>query len=518
MYHQFKELADVDITKEPMEVGPTCHYIMGGVRVDADTHGDDACPACSPRARSPAACTAPTASAATRCPTCWCSAGAPGSTPPSTRRASSGTLTVDAGAGRGGRARACSRPSTRNGRREPYAIHARPAGDACRTWSASSAPRPSCKKALEEIDELKQRARQRQRRAAAAQYNPGWHLALDLALAADVSPRRRPWRRSSARRAAAGTRATTSRRPTPNFGKVNVVIRQKHGDDQRQPQEPLPEMPAELKAAPRGEEVMAATEFTMRVWRGDAKGGELQGLPGRRRRRHGGARRDPPIQATQASDLAVRWNCKAGKCGSCSAEVNGKPRLMCMTRMNTFQPGETITVPPIKTFPIIRDLVTDVSFNYEKAKTDPGLQAEAARSRRHVADEQEDIDRVPGVPQVHRVLPLPGRLPRDPRPRGEQAGLRGPALLRPAGGARDAPARHRRPAGADQAQGAGSASATSPSAAPRSAPSTSTSPTTPSSRSRSAWSTEYYDPVVWLLPQAAGARSQPGLALDPRVA
>src|SRR6184192_4944876 len=68
------------------------------------------------------------------------------------------------------------------------------------------------------------------------------------------------------------------------------------------------------------------------------------------------------IQAHQAHDLAVRWNCKAGKCGSCSAEVNGHPRLMCMTRMNTFTPGEVITVSPIKTFPVIKDLVTDVSF------------------------------------------------------------------------------------------------------------------------------------------------------------
>src|SRR5438874_6026239 len=79
------------------------------------------------------------------------------------------------------------------------------------------------------------------------------------------------------------------------------------------------------------------------------------------------------IQATQANDLAVRWNCKAGKCGSCSAEVNGKPGLTCMTRMNLFDPGETITVAPMRTFPIIRDLVTDVSFNYERAKRVPAF-------------------------------------------------------------------------------------------------------------------------------------------------
>src|SRR5439155_5888818 len=62
------------------------------------------------------------------------------------------------------------------------------------------------------------------------------------------------------------------------------------------------------------------------------------------------------IQATQAPDLACRWNCKAGKCGSCSAEIDGKPRLMCMTRMDTFEVGATVSVAPIRTFPIIRDL------------------------------------------------------------------------------------------------------------------------------------------------------------------
>ena len=73
------------------------------------------------------------------------------------------------------------------------------------------------------------------------------------------------------------------------------------------------------------------------------------------------------LQATQTPDLAVRWNCKAGKCGSCSMEINGKPRLACMTRMNSFEEGETITVTPLRAFPVIRDLVTDVSFNYKKA-------------------------------------------------------------------------------------------------------------------------------------------------------
>ena len=74
------------------------------------------------------------------------------------------------------------------------------------------------------------------------------------------------------------------------------------------------------------------------------------------------------IQATQAGDLACRWNCKAGKCGSCSAEINGKPRLMCMTRLNELPLDEPVTVEPMKAFPPIRDLVTDVSWNYEVKK------------------------------------------------------------------------------------------------------------------------------------------------------
>jgi succinate dehydrogenase/fumarate reductase iron-sulfur protein len=74
------------------------------------------------------------------------------------------------------------------------------------------------------------------------------------------------------------------------------------------------------------------------------------------------------IQATQANDLAVRWNCKAGKCGSCSAEVNGMPKLMCMTRLDQLPADEPVTIEPMKAFPHVRDLVTDVSWNFEVKK------------------------------------------------------------------------------------------------------------------------------------------------------
>ncbi len=70
------------------------------------------------------------------------------------------------------------------------------------------------------------------------------------------------------------------------------------------------------------------------------------------------------IQANRAPDLAVRWNCKAAKCGSCSAEVNGRPSLTCKTRMSELVEGGPITVEPMRAFPLIRDLVTDVSWNY----------------------------------------------------------------------------------------------------------------------------------------------------------
>src|SRR5690606_36419075 len=75
------------------------------------------------------------------------------------------------------------------------------------------------------------------------------------------------------------------------------------------------------------------------------------------------------VQADQAPDLACRWNCKAGKCGSCSAEINGQPKLMCMTRLNTLDLTGPVTVEPMRAFPPVRDLVTDVSWNFRVKPT-----------------------------------------------------------------------------------------------------------------------------------------------------
>jgi succinate dehydrogenase / fumarate reductase iron-sulfur subunit len=132
----------------------------------------------------------------------------------------------------------------------------------------------------------------------------------------------------------------------------------------------------------------------LRIWRGDAAGGDFVGY---------WVEAEPEevvldvihrLQATQVGDLAVRWNCKAGKCGSCSAEINGQPRLMCMTRMNLFERGATITVAPMRTFPIVRDLVTEVSYNYVKATEVPELELVPRPADGVYRMAQEDIERL----------------------------------------------------------------------------------------------------------------------------
>jgi len=138
---------------------------------------------------------------------------------------------------------------------------------------------------------------------------------------------------------------------------------------------------------------MAGT-VTMRIWRGDASGGEFHDYEVAAEEGEVVLDVVHRVQATLANDLAVRWNCKAGKCGSCSSEINGRPRLACMTRMNTFPAGEPVTVAPLKTFPLIRDLVTDVSFNYEKAKQVPAFRPKPREEDGTYRMRQADIDRV----------------------------------------------------------------------------------------------------------------------------
>ena len=137
---------------------------------------------------------------------------------------------------------------------------------------------------------------------------------------------------------------------------------------------------------------MATTTF--KVWRGDSDGGDLQTYEVEVD--HGYVVLDAihRIQAEQANDMAVRWNCKAGKCGSCSAEINGIPKLMCMTRLDELPDDQPITVEPMRAFPVMRDLVTDVSWNYEvKASIQPFMPAEPDQADGSWHMEQYDVER-----------------------------------------------------------------------------------------------------------------------------
>ena len=100
------------------------------------------------------------------------------------------------------------------------------------------------------------------------------------------------------------------------------------------------------------------------------------------------------VQRLKAHDLAVRWNCKAGKCGSCSAEVNGKPSLMCMTRLDSLDLEKPVVVEPMKRFPLVKDLVTDVSWNYRVNQKIKPLRPKPREADGTYRMMQYDIDRI----------------------------------------------------------------------------------------------------------------------------
>lgn len=135
-------------------------------------------------------------------------------------------------------------------------------------------------------------------------------------------------------------------------------------------------------------------ERTFNIWRGDASGGGFESysvevdegmvvLDGIHR-----------VQVEHAGDLACRWNCKAGKCGSCSVEINGRPKLACMTRLSDYPEEEPVTVQPIRTFPVIRDLVTDVSWNYEQNRSIAPFKPRPRDPDGEYRMMQEDVDRI----------------------------------------------------------------------------------------------------------------------------
>jgi succinate dehydrogenase / fumarate reductase, iron-sulfur subunit len=133
------------------------------------------------------------------------------------------------------------------------------------------------------------------------------------------------------------------------------------------------------------------SERTLRLWRGDLAGGELVDYEVEVVTGMVVLDAVLEVQRSQAQDLAVRWNCKAAKCGSCGAEVNGRPSLMCKTRLDDLPEDAPITVGPLQAFPLIRDLVSDVSWNYEVNRRIPPFTPEPDAEW---SIGQEDVDRM----------------------------------------------------------------------------------------------------------------------------
>ncbi len=241
MYHQFKELADVDITKEAMEVGPTCHYIMGGVRVDAD-------------------------STAARVPGLFAAGEVAGGMHGSNRLGGNSLSDLLVFGRRGGlyaaeyakgvagsprvdpaeveaAAKELLAPFERSGNENPYAIQ-RDLQETMQTLVGIIRTEGELKEAVQRLEALKERAR-RVRVEGGRIYNPGWHLALDLHSLLTVSEAitLAALERKESR---GGHTREDHPKPDAHFATVNVVIRQSNGR-LSVTQEPLPEMPDELK-------------------------------------------------------------------------------------------------------------------------------------------------------------------------------------------------------------------------------------------------------------------------------
>ncbi len=242
MYHQFKELAGVDITKEPMEVGPTCHYVMGGVRVDADS----------------TAATVPGLFAAGEVAGGMHGSNRLGGNSLSDllvfgRRAGlhaalyakdfGGPLTVDAGQVEAV-AREVLEPFSRAGGENPYAIQA-DLQETMQSLVGLIRSERELTEALRKIETLKARAK-RVRAEGARTYNPGWHTALDLRslLAVAECCALAALERKESR---GGHTRDDHPYTDDQWGRVNVVLRLRDGALQLS-REPLPEMPAELRA------------------------------------------------------------------------------------------------------------------------------------------------------------------------------------------------------------------------------------------------------------------------------
>ncbi|HVC22229.1 MAG TPA: succinate dehydrogenase/fumarate reductase iron-sulfur subunit [Candidatus Dormibacteraeota bacterium] len=406
MYEQFHSLAGVDITKEPMEVAPTIHYTMGGVNVEAET----------------AATSVPGLYAAGEVAAGLHGANRLGGN-------SLGDILVfgkRAGEAAAEYARSRKllprvrqadveaerelllRPLSGGKGEDPFHLH-RALQNAMQSGAAIARTEDSLRDTLEEILELQERAK-RIRVPGTPAYNPGFSGARDDLFMLTVSEA--IVRSGLERRESRGSqwRLDFPERD-PELGHVNLVTRLGKDGRMEVVRTALTPMPENLRKLTEGETRVAATAIAdaaeaklqaklkgqpapkvvtspederptklriayedgstdrhvkFKVWRGDASGGNLEqfSVP----QIEGMVVLDAIhwIQANGTADLACRWNCKAGKCGSCSAEINGRPSLMCKTRVDeVLETATEVSVRPMQVFPTIEDLVTDVSWNYQ---------------------------------------------------------------------------------------------------------------------------------------------------------
>ena len=355
--------------------------------------------------------------------------------------------------------------------------------------------------ALGKLDELRERFKNMQVEGH-RQFNPGWHLAIDLRnmllvseCVAKAALERTESRGGHTRddhpqmdaELAQNPAGVPRRRGRPTTRRPR---RQRHprgagadaaGSARRCSTSPSWRSTSPTTNSPNTRDGAAEWRYhaKLRVWRGDDDGGALQDFSVEVNEGEVVLDIIHRLQATQAGDLAVRWNCKAGKCGSCSAEINGRPRLLCMTRMSTFDPAETITVTPLRAFPVIRDLVTDVSFNYEKAREIPSFTPPKDLQPGEYRMAQEDVNRSQEFRKCIECFLCQNtcHVVRD-HEENKQA-FAGPRYLMRIAELDMHPLDTARPRGAWPRTSTAWAAATSPSAAPRCAPSTSRSPTTP---------------------------------------
>jgi succinate dehydrogenase / fumarate reductase iron-sulfur subunit len=384
MYDQFKELADVDITKGPMEVGPTTHYVMGGIRVDAET-GRRPSPGLFAAGEVAGGMHGANRLGGNSLSDLLVFGQRTGAAAAATRRPRRGARSSIRRRSR--RRRSSRRRSEPGERRGPVRAPAELQDDAV---AGRHLPDDAdLDEAIAALDALGPLAERPGRRRA---FNPGWNLVFELRNLLDVvrgdCSQRAP-ARGVARRPQPD-RLPRARREVGQEEQRRPARRRRHGSHDDEAAEDARRAPQ-----PAGEGRTLMPDAHLRVFRGTpSTEGTFEEF-------------DVPveegmvvldalhwIQAHDAPDLAVRWNCKAAKCGSCSAEVNGRPSLTCKTRLSDFEEGETIQVEPMRSFPLVRDLVTDVSWNYEVNKAIPPFQPPADQPQETWRWQQEDIERV----------------------------------------------------------------------------------------------------------------------------